>query len=241
MLIRQARFSHSDILSIKPILGLLMSICMIGIIGYQASFDKVYPTRLTPVFNIVVENETATLHFLDSILGNGQIDFFSATQFSARKELEKNAVLFQQKKASKDRIQIIISETADRYQVDPAIIKAIVMAESSFNPKAESKVGARGLMQLMPRTAEYLGVKDSFNPVENIDAGVRYFNKLLHRFDHNIELALAAYNAGSRNVRKYGGIPPFKETKVYIKKVLAYYEMYKGDSVGTQSGCLYRT
>ena len=123
--------------------------------------------------------------------------------------------------------QPLILDAAFRYEVEPAIIKAIIMAESGFNPKAKSKVGARGLMQLMPRTAKSLGVEDSFKPAHNIDAGVRYFKHLLDKFDGEITLALAAYNAGSSNVRKYGGIPPFKETKYYINKVLKYYEAYR--------------
>ena len=101
------------------------------------------------------------------------------------------------------------------------------MAESGFNPKAVSKVGARGLMQLMPRTARSLGVEDSFKPAHNIDAGVRYFKCLLDKYDGEIKLALAAYNAGSDNVRKYGGVPPFKATEFYINKVLKYYEAYR--------------
>ena len=121
----------------------------------------------------------------------------------------------------------IIYQVAERYEVEPAIIKAIIMAESSFNPKAVSHKGAQGLMQLMPRTAKYMGVKDSFNPEHNIDGGVKYFKILLDRFNGDVRLALAAYNAGSRNVRKYNGVPPFKATKLYIKKVLQYYEEYK--------------
>ena len=104
-------------------------------------------------------------------------------------------------------------------------------SESGFNPKASSHKGARGLMQLMPRTAKYLGVEDSFDPSQNIDGGVRYFKRLLNRFDSDIELALAAYNAGSRNVRRYGGVPPFKATKIYIKKVLKYYEAFNENSL----------
>ncbi len=120
-----------------------------------------------------------------------------------------------------------IERAADRHQVDPALVKAIIMAESGYNTKAISKKGAKGLMQLMPKTAEALGVEDSFNPEDNIDAGVEYFRKLLNRFDGNVELALAAYNAGSRKVRKHRGVPPYKATKYYIKKVLKYYETYK--------------
>ncbi len=131
-----------------------------------------------------------------------------------------------QKNAEK-RYQRLVLEAAARYQVEPEIIKAIIMAESGFNPKAVSKVGARGLMQLMPQTAKFLGVKDSFKPRRNIDAGVRYFKQLLDQFDGRIRLALAAYNAGSHNVRKYGGVPPFKATQIYIEKVLKYYDAYQ--------------
>ena len=131
-----------------------------------------------------------------------------------------------QKKAEK-RYQHLVLEAAARYHVEPEIIKAIILAESGFNPKAVSKVGARGLMQLMPRTAKLLGVKDSFKPDHNIDAGVRYFKQLLDQFDGEIKLALAAYNAGSYNVKKYGGIPPFRATRIYIEKVLKYYQAYQ--------------
>lgn len=126
----------------------------------------------------------------------------------------------------------IIVRTARRYQVDPAIIKAIIMAESGYNPKAISKKGAKGLMQLMPETALELGVNDIFNPQQNIDGGVRYFKRLVNRFDGDFKLALAAYNAGSRNVRIYQGIPPFKATQYYIKKVYKYYRLYKNQISG---------
>ena len=123
--------------------------------------------------------------------------------------------------------QPIVLKAANRYKVDPAMVMAIIMAESSYNPKAISKKGAKGLMQLMPTTARSLGVKDSFNPEHNINAGVRYFKKLLNQFDGDVELALAAYNAGSRKVREHRGIPPFRATKYYIKKVIKYYRYYK--------------
>ena len=104
------------------------------------------------------------------------------------------------------------------------------MAESGYNPKAISKRGAKGLMQLMPSTAEALGVEDIFNPEQNISGGIRYFKQLVKRFDGNLKLALAAYNAGSQKVRHYQGIPPFKSTKYYIQKVFKYYELYKDQS-----------
>lgn len=113
------------------------------------------------------------------------------------------------------------------YDVDVALIRAIIMAESSNNPRAVSRRGAKGLMQLMPITAKSLGIEDAFDPALNIDGGVRYFKKLLDRFDGDVKLALAAYNAGSRYVRKYGGIPPFRATHIYIRKVLKYQRKYQ--------------
>ncbi len=121
----------------------------------------------------------------------------------------------------------IIIQVAGRYEVDPHLIRAIILAESGYNPKAKSKKGARGLMQLMPSTAKSLGVEDIYDPEENIDGGVRYFRSLLDRFDGDVQLALAAYNAGSRHVRNYEGIPPFKATQRYIKKVLKFHKKFK--------------
>ena len=122
---------------------------------------------------------------------------------------------------------LIIVQEASRHDIDPALVKAIIMAESGYNPRAISKKGAKGLMQLMPSTAEALGVEDIFNPKQNISGGVRYFKQLVNRFDGNVKLALAAYNAGSQRVRYYQGIPPFKSTRFYIEKVFKYYHQYK--------------
>jgi hypothetical protein len=130
--------------------------------------------------------------------------------------------------------QSIVLQAAKDYDVDPSLIRAIIMAESNYNPRAVSHRGAQGLMQLMPTTAKWLGVKDVFDPAANIDAGVRYFKRLLDRFDGNIELALAAYNAGSRYVRKYKGIPPFEATQRYIKKVLKYHQRFSDELAAIQ-------
>ena len=127
----------------------------------------------------------------------------------------------------------IIDAAATRYKIDPALVKAIIMAESQYNHRAVSKKGAGGLMQLMPHTAKALGVRDIFNPEENINGGVRYLKKLLNRFEGDTRLALAAYNAGSRHVRHYGGIPPFLQTRTFIKKVLKYQKMYKSDTLAS--------
>lgn len=123
----------------------------------------------------------------------------------------------------------IIVQVAGRYEVDPHLVRAIIFAESGYNPRAKSKKGARGLMQLMPSTAESLGVQDIYDPEENIDGGVRYFRSLLDRFEGDVQLALAAYNAGSRHVRNYEGVPPFRATRLYIKKVLKFHKKFKAE------------
>jgi len=125
------------------------------------------------------------------------------------------------------KYQPLISKISKKYKVDNSLIKAIIRAESNFNPKAVSKVGARGLMQLMPETAEELNVNDSFNPKENIEGGVKYFKYLLDRFKGELPLAIAAYHAGESTVRKYNGIPPYSSTKKYVKNVLKFFKEYQ--------------
>jgi soluble lytic murein transglycosylase-like protein len=121
----------------------------------------------------------------------------------------------------------MISEFSKKYQVDFALIKAIIRAESGFNPFAVSKKGARGLMQLMPETALRMNVSNIFNPKENIEGGVRHFKYLLSLFDNDLRLSLAAYNAGENVVGELRSIPPYRETIDYVKKVLGYYQSYR--------------
>lgn len=116
----------------------------------------------------------------------------------------------------------IFNKAAEKYDVPVNLLKAIGKAESNFKSDVVSSAGAQGVMQLMPATAKFLGVKDSFDPEQNIMGGARYISDMLKRYDGDVTLALAAYNAGSGNVRKYGGVPPFKETQNYIKKISEY-------------------
>ena len=117
-----------------------------------------------------------------------------------------------------------ISKAASTYNVPEKLIAAIMKQESNFNPNAVSTAGASGLMQLMPSTAKFLGINDPFNPEQNIMGGTKYLRQMLNQFDNNIEIALAAYNAGPGNVKKYNGIPPFEETTNYVKKVMNYFQ-----------------
>lgn len=117
--------------------------------------------------------------------------------------------------------------TCSKYAVDPNLVKAIIHTESAFNPYAVSSAGAEGLMQLMPETAGMVEVPDSFDPYANIEGGVKYFKYLLDKFHGNVRLSLAAYNAGENNVLKYNGIPPFRETQEYVKKVMALWRSYE--------------
>jgi len=113
-----------------------------------------------------------------------------------------------------------IKEVADRHGVRADLVAAVIEAESEFNPRAVSRRGARGLMQLMPKTAATLGVDDPFDPKANIEAGVKHLRAMMDRFDNNIPLALAAYNAGEVAVIKHRGIPPYRETRAYVKRIL---------------------
>lgn len=116
----------------------------------------------------------------------------------------------------------IFERASEKYNVPVTLLKAVAKAESNFNPTAESKAGAQGIMQLMPATAKNLGVTNSFDPEQNIMGGAKYLRQMLDKFDGNTELSLAAYNAGPGNVLKYNGIPPFNETQNYVTKVMGY-------------------
>jgi hypothetical protein len=123
----------------------------------------------------------------------------------------------------------LIHEKAEKYKVDPALVAAVVETESRFRTNARSQVGAKGLMQLMPRTGRWMGARNLYDPEQNVDAGVKYLSYLSDRFDGNLKKTIAAYNGGEGNVKRYNGVPPFRETQQYVKRVMHKYEKRKGE------------
>ena len=133
----------------------------------------------------------------------------------------------------KTPFQKLIHDAAVRYNLDPTLIHSVISIESNFNPKAVSRKNARGLMQLMPRTAELMGVKDSFDPGQNIDGGSHYLSDLLKKYKNDLTLALAAYNAGPDSVDRYGRrVPPYLETMKYVQRIAKTYAKLKADAAG---------
>jgi len=136
----------------------------------------------------------------------------------------------------KTPFQKLIRDAATRYNLDPTLIHSVISIESNFNPKAVSRKNARGLMQLMPRTAELMGVKDSFDPGQNIDGGSHYLSDLLKKYKNDLTLALAAYNAGPDTVDKYGRrVPPYLETMKYVQRIAKTYAKLKADAANLAS------
>lgn len=145
-----------------------------------------------------------------------------------RREMGKiNAAIRKQFFANAVPFGDIIHEKAAKYDVDPALVAAVIETESRFHPQARSRVGARGLMQLMPKTGRWLGARNLNDPDQNIDAGVKYLKYLQARFNGDLRKAVAAYNAGEGNVRRYNGVPPFRETRSYVKKVMTRKQKYE--------------
>jgi soluble lytic murein transglycosylase-like protein len=134
---------------------------------------------------------------------------------------------------SRAEIDKYVEELATKHHVDPELIRAVIAAESGYNPAATSRKGAQGLMQLMPGTAQQLGVRDAYNPKQNLEAGVRYLRALIDKYDGDLDKALAAYNAGEGAVERAGGVPNIRETRDYVRRITDQY--FRSDSNGKQS------
>lgn len=174
----------------------------------------------------VFTDESGTPHFSDVQSDARYRLFMQMEQPGAHVEAPQNAQLVY----SRNRAIFTpeIKRAALFYQLDEALLHAVITVESGYNSRIVSNKGAVGLMQLMPGTARRYKVTNSYDPVQNIHAGARYLSSLLAQFDNDIQLALAAYNAGENNVRKYGGrIPPFPETLAYVPKVMSLYQSYR--------------
>lgn len=197
----------------------------------QNPLDAIYPqnkvTKTTPFEEVLqssAKSNFGTL-LLDPRIKQVNANIVKqAPQVNLKNALtEATAVQANTQQTSKAQILNVVSQISKKHGVDEKLVQALIKQESGFNPKAKSKSGAIGLMQLMPATARNLGVKDPYNTVQNVEGGVKYLKSMLNKYNGNVILALAAYNAGPGAVDKYSGVPPYQETQNYVKNILANY------------------
>ncbi len=162
-------------------------------------------------------DESGVMHFTNTNPADARYKLFMKEK-GDRPTLRKGSVVSGSYKDYKS----IINNASLRHGVEAALITAVIKAESDFDPRAVSRAGARGLMQLMPKTADGLGVTNVYDPHENVNAGTRMLGRLLKKYNSDVTLALAAYNAGENKVEQYGTVPPYKETRAYVKRVLSF-------------------
>ncbi len=179
--------------------------------------DKIFSTLTGESINDFIKSKEK-----DSINKN-TINFNNAKALDENDKIDKNNKTSNNKALQRlEKYDSIIENAGEKYNVDKKLIKSIIMTESAGRANAKSKTDAKGLMQLMDSTATEMGVNNPWNPSENINGGVKYFSKLLKKFNGETDLALAAYNAGPGNVSKFNGVPPFKETQAYVQRVNNY-------------------
>lgn len=183
------------------------------------SFEKVLQSTTKSNFGTLLLNPQSLNVNADIIKSNPNVSLTNALQEAAA----ATGAVRSGSVSSKTQILDLVSKMSKKHGVDENLVKALIKQESGFNPNAKSKAGAMGLMQLMPSTAKSLGVNDAYNPVQNLDGGIRYLKSMMNKYNGNVILALAAYNAGPNAVDKYDGVPPYKETQNYVRNILANY------------------
>jgi soluble lytic murein transglycosylase-like protein len=171
------------------------------------------------------EDEEGIVHFTDAPTDRR----FKIFMRDLKKDRELRTKLQFSSSVNPAEYDQIIASCSSKYGVNASLIKAVIHAESGYNPNAVSRKGASGLMQLMPGTARSLKVSNSFDPKDNVEGGVKYLRFLLDTFSGDVSLAVAAYNAGLNKVAKYGGIPPYNETRTYVNRVLSYMQSYQAN------------
>ncbi len=249
-------FLGNTIVKIEEFIGNRNKLFKMGESAFTSDFNLHKTIRHGFIFYIVVallavpagicSTQHHTLHYVPPLVVRPPVavelfeeletPVFHMTAETITREIER--MEYEAALAAAPPFYLPIVRAARTYGVEVALIRAIIMAESGNDPMAVSHRGAQGLMQLMPTTARWLGLENAFDPERNIDAGVRYFKRLLDRFDGDVRLALAAYNAGSRYVYKYNGIPPFRATLDYIDKVLNYRQLYHGEMAVADYGLI---
>jgi soluble lytic murein transglycosylase-like protein len=184
---------------------------MLGILGYSFVCGYIGNEQKRYTSRSATSLTQSLGSILDFGLGHPASVHSGITQPKTRSELTHSQILE------------LIDRAATSHKVDPALVRAVVSVESGFNHRAVARDGGKGLMQLMPGTASWLGAKDALDPVQNLQAGTRYLKILLEKFNNKLEFAVAAYNAGPSVVQEYNGIPPFPSTQQYVRKVMALY------------------
>lgn len=189
------------------------------------SFENILQSSTQANFGNLLLNPQSMSVNADIVRNDTQTGFENAVRDLSKINSVSQAAAISQAAPSASRTQLLtmIEKISDKHGVDDKLVKALIRQESGFNPNAKSKAGAMGLMQLMPQTAKHLGVTDPYNPVQNVEGGVKYLKSMLDKYNGNIILALAAYNAGPGAVDKFSGVPPYKETQNYVKNILANY------------------